>query len=150
MIALLLLTESRLETLFGILVLGAVAVTALGLHIRPAPKVLTLVGTASGFMGTLTAIGGPPMALLYQHESGPRIRGTLSAFFVVGVSLSLVGLTIVGRFGVVELLLAVHLIPGIVLGFLMSRHSAHALGRRFIRPAVLAVATFAALAVLLR
>jgi uncharacterized membrane protein YfcA len=150
MAALILLSESRLEALFGIIVLTGVVVTALGLHIRPAPRVLTIVGTASGFMGTLTAIGGPPMALLYQHESGPRIRGTLSAFFVAGVALSLTGLTIVGRFGAPELLLSAHLVPGVVLGFLMSRRTADALDRRFIRPAVLAVATFTALAVLFK
>ena len=143
------LTESRLRTLFAGLVLAAVGLTAIGLRVRPRPKVLTVVGAISGFMSTITSIGGPPMALLYQHESGPRIRGTLSAFFVVGVAMSLGGLRVAGHFGLPELKLAAYLLPGIVLGYAGSRHTAGIFDRGFIRPAVLAVSGLAALAVLL-
>ncbi|MEK6687616.1 MAG: sulfite exporter TauE/SafE family protein, partial [Gemmatimonadota bacterium] len=111
------LSNERLELLFGLIVLGAVGLTASGLRIYPAPRTLGLVGIVSGFMGTLTSIGGPPIALLYQHETGPRIRATLSVFFIVGVGLSLAGLAGVGRFGMIELKLGGYLIPGILVGY---------------------------------
>lgn len=142
------LSNERLELLFGLIVLGAVGLTASGLRIRPAPKTLGLVGVASGFMGTLTSIGGPPIALLYQHETGPKIRATLSAFFIVGVGLSLAGLAGVGRFGMTELRLGGYLVPGILVGYGVSRFTTGFVDKGFIRPAVLIVSAMAGLAVI--
>ena len=51
---------------------------------------MVLAGAASGVMGTATAIGGPPMALVWQRNSGARLRGTMSGFFLVGSAMSLV------------------------------------------------------------
>jgi uncharacterized membrane protein YfcA len=101
-------------------------------------------------MGTAVSIGGPPVALLYQHETGARIRGTLSAYFLIGVSLSLVGLHLIGRFGRPEILIALSLVPGILLGFVLSRRLVHVLDRGYVRRAVLLVSAASALAVLLR
>lgn len=148
--ALLVLSPERVDLLFGVLVLAAVALTAIGLDVRPGPRILLGVGTISGFMGTLTSIGGPPIALLYQRETGPRIRGTLNAFFMVGVLLSIVGLTAVGRFGLRHLLLGAQLMPGIVLGFWLSQQTSTLLDEGLMRPAVLIVSTISALAVIFR
>ena len=90
------------------------------------------------------------MALLYQHESGSRIRGTLSAYFVIGVSMSLVGLHFVGMFGVSELLLSLSLLPGVLVGYWVSRHTAAYLDRGYVRTGVLLVSAASALAVLLQ
>ncbi len=88
------------------------------------------------------------MALLYQHAEGPRIRGSLSGFFVVGTTLSLVALAAVGRFGNHELRLASTLVPGVVLGIVTSRIVSPWLDRGRIRPLVLVLSFAAALAVL--
>ncbi len=149
-VALTLLSDRTLGITFGVLVLAAVAMSASGLHIRVSPTSLLGAGTLSGFMATTASIGGPPIALLLQRESGPRIRGTLSAFFLIGVAMSLVGLAIVGRFGIGEVLLAVTLVPGILLGFLFSRHVARTLDRGYIRASVLMISAAAGLVVLLR
>jgi uncharacterized protein len=144
------LPAERLDLLLGGLVLLGVALTASGLHLRPTPRMLLGAGALSGFMGTTTTIGGPPIALVYSRESGPRLRGTLSAFFVVGVMVSVIGLALVGRFGLRELRLAGLLLPGVVVGFVASRHTSTALDRGFLRPAVLGVSAISALVVILR
>jgi uncharacterized membrane protein YfcA len=90
------------------------------------------------------------MALVYQRESGASLRGTLSAFFVVGVSLSVVGLSLAGRFGREELVLAFSLLPGILLGYLISRHTARLLDRGYTRTAVLFVSAAAGVVVILK
>jgi uncharacterized protein len=130
---------AHLSALLGSLILLAVALTASGLHVPPRPATLTLAGVLSGFMATTVSVGGPPIALLYQRESGARIRGTLSAYFVIGTSLSVLGLHFVHRFGTRELLLAGALIPGTALGFLASRRIAPWLDRGYTRIAVLAM-----------
>jgi hypothetical protein len=140
----------RLGLAFGTLVLVGVGLSASGWHLRPSPRVLLGAGALSGFMATITAIGGPPMALVYQHESGPRIRGTLSAYFVVGVTISLVGLAWVGRFGLREVALTGALLPGALGGFWVSRHTARRLDRGLLRPTVLLVSAASAVAVIVK
>ena len=39
--------------------------------------------------GTATSIGGPPVALLYQHRPPQQIRSTLAVLFTVGAAMSL-------------------------------------------------------------
>ncbi len=148
--ALVVVPQPRLAILFGALVLLAVGLSATGLHLPVRPGTLFGAGILSGFMGTAVSIGGPPMALLYQRQSGPQVRGTLSAYFVIGVSLSLIGLNLVGRFGVEEFLLALALLPGIGVGFVASRHTARLLNVASLRTAILIVSAVSALVVLLR
>lgn len=145
-----LLTADWIEVVFGGLILVAVGLTAAGIRLVPGPRVLVGAGLASGFMGTLTTVGGPAIALVYQHEPGPSIRGTLSAFFVVGVVLSVAGLAAIGRFGLLELKLAGMMVPAVVAGYWLSAHTAPVMDRGFIRPAVLVVSGASAAIVILR
>jgi uncharacterized membrane protein YfcA len=109
-----------LSVLLGSLVLLAVGISLL--HGRFArTRLLSLaVGFTSGIMGTLAALGGPPIAVLYQHEEGPRIRATLAAVFAAGALMSLTGIALVGRLGRDELLLGAVLVPPVLLGLLAS------------------------------
>lgn len=144
------LPRAALGTLFGVLVLAAVAISASGLHVSPSRSTLFGAGTLSGFMGTTVSIGGPPMALLYQREAGPKIRGTLAAYFTVGVTISLVGLSTVGRFTLREIVLSLQMVPGILVGFVASRAAARWLDRGYIRIAVLLMSAAAAVGVIVR
>ena len=74
----------------------------------------------------------------------------LSAYFVIGVSMSLVGLHFVGMFGAPELLITVSLLPGILAGYWVSRHTAAYLDRGYVRTGVLLASAASALAVLIQ
>ena len=78
----------HLTAVLGGVILVAVALIASGLHVRPGPGSLFGAGALSGFMSTTASSGGPAIALLYQDESGARMRGTLSAYFMLGIVLS--------------------------------------------------------------
>ena len=56
-----------------------------------------LAGLLSGLAGTATSIGGPPVALLYQHRPPQQIRSTLAVVFTVGAAISLVGIWLGGH-----------------------------------------------------
>jgi len=94
-----LMAKSAFAVFFSVLVLAAVGISIAGWAVQPSKKNLLLAGVASGYMGTITSIGAPPMALIYQHAPGPRVRATISAFFVVGVVFSLGALATFGHFG---------------------------------------------------
>lgn len=103
-----------------------VVVTGLVLAIRgwaPEPVRLNLIaaGAASGIMGTATSIGGPPMALVWQGHRGSRLRGTMSAFFMVGSAISLAALGVAGAVSGHILTLALWLVPAVLGGYVASR-----------------------------
>jgi uncharacterized membrane protein YfcA len=144
------LPRSMFEMFFAMLVIIVVVLSMTGLYLRRTPGNVFVAAILSGFIGTMSSMGGPAMALVYQHETGPKIRGTLSAIFTIGTAISVLGLWWVGRFGAVELQLAVLLMPAVLAGFLLSRYTVGRLDKAHTRPAVLAISAFAALAIVLR
>ena len=144
------LPRDQIAVMFGVLVLAAVAISASPLRMQPTASKLLGAGLLSGVMGTTAAVGGPPIALLLQHQPGPKLRGTLSGFFFVGAIVSLLALVAVGRFARAELLMASTLMPGMLLGFLISGPARRLFDRGYTRTAVLILATVGALIVLLR
>lgn len=139
-----------MSIVLGVLVLAAVALSAIGPRIRPTPRSLLAGGVLSGFMGTVSSIGGPAIALVYQHESGPRLRGSLGLFFAAGSVISMVSLAFIGRFGWDEIIAGLFLLPGIALGFVLSNTCARWLDRGSVRPAVLIGAAAAAVVAILQ
>jgi uncharacterized membrane protein YfcA len=148
--ALVVLPQSLYELLFGLLVMFGVVISVLGWHIRPTLWNVFLASIVSGFMSTVSSVGGPPMALLYQNEDGPRIRATISAIFIIGGAVTLAGLWWAGRFHATEALLGVLLMPGTLAGFLISRYTAAKLDAEHVRPALLAASALCAVIVIIR
>jgi uncharacterized membrane protein YfcA len=144
------LPKRSMTLLVGALVFLSVAMIGWGPKIRRTRKSLLGVGTISGFMGTTASMGGPPMVMAYKEESGPRIRGSLAGYFVVGLIISLITLALVGRFGQKEIFAALVLVPGIVTGFAISNHVAPVIDRGYTQTALLVVSTLAGLSVILR
>ena len=119
-LAISLLPLATYSLLFGALVLGAVLLSASGWRVQPTRPNLLVAGFASGFMGTLTSIGAPPLALAYQHGAAASIRATMAAFFVLGSAFSLVVLAHFGRFSATEGLAAAVFVPPLLAGFWLS------------------------------
>ena len=144
------LPQPAMALLFGGLVLLAVVLSLAGLRLRPSPSVLIGAGLLSGIMSSTSSISGPPLALIYQHKPGASLRGTLSGYFLGSTIFSIIALNGVGRFGYAELGLALPLLPGVVVGFFLSRHTITLLDRGYTRPAVLLLSAAAALVIILR
>jgi uncharacterized membrane protein YfcA len=144
------LPRSAYELLFAVLVMLGSVLSALGWHVAPTRRNVTIASVISGFMSVVSSVGGPPMALVYQNEEGPRIRSTISAIFTIGGFITLGGLWWARRFGAVEVLLGMLLMPGVVIGFSISRYTTAWFDRKRIKPAVLAISSLSALVVMLR
>jgi uncharacterized membrane protein YfcA len=127
--------------LAGAVVLVAVAVSLLVRTVPLNPVSESVAGAASGVMGTAAAIDGPPLALLLQHHPGHRFRPTMAACFTVATVMSLVALGLAGEISRDQLLLALALMPGYLIGFAISRPVTRALHGRDLRPIVLGLVT---------
>ncbi|WP_107850719.1 sulfite exporter TauE/SafE family protein [Oceanimonas marisflavi] len=142
------LTGWQLSLLFGSALLLAVWLSGRRYHLALTPPGLMVAGFFSGLLGTATSVGGPPMALLYQHQPRLTTRDELAAFFLVGTPLSLLMLMAEGGTGLLALPLVLKLLPGVLLGFSLSRWLERRVHRDSARPAILLISLLSALGVL--
>jgi uncharacterized membrane protein YfcA len=147
-LAVVLLPHDVLLVVFAVLVLAAVALSIVGWDIQPEPGTLFAAGATSGLMGSITSIGGPPMAIVYQHRTGPELRATLAVFFVFGSFLSIVLLSIAGEIVLADVGRAAVLLPPVFVGYLSSRYFGRWLDRGSMRPVLLGFSAGAAILLL--
>jgi uncharacterized membrane protein YfcA len=133
-----------------ILIAVGLSFAGLELHTEPSRGLMVGVGAISGVMSTLSSVGGPPIALVYQDERGPRLRATLSGYFVLGTIISLIGLATVGGYGVAELKATAVLLPAVLAGYLLSAPLLPFIDRGYTRIAILLVSTASSVVVLVR
>lgn len=136
-------------------VVVAVVLTGLVLAGRgwaPRPRRVNLIaaGAASGIMGTATSIGGPPMALVWQGHEGPRLRGTMSAFFMVGSIISMTLLWLAGAVTSHMLVLALWMVPAVVAGYAASRYVNRFLNPRRLRALALGASALGSVLLILQ
>lgn len=142
------LSDRAIALMVAASVLFAVFVSITTKRFRPTDRSLLVAGMASGFTGTTTGVGGPPMGLTYQHSDPATMRSTISAFFCIGSLMSIGALALAGEIGVRQWQLAAMLLPGVGLGLMTARLIQHRLNPSTVRPAVLAVCTIASLALI--
>jgi len=106
---------------------------------------MSSAGFASGFMGTVTSIGGPPMALVYKDGDPRTVRATVAAFFSVGVVITVAGFVISGEIGRHELALTAVILPGVLAGLPVSARIGDKLSPDVMRPLILAMCALSAL-----
>ena len=125
--------QEQLALWLGISVIVAVLLSFSNVVLKPTPSALLSAGFLSGFMGTSTSIGGPPMALLYQHEENDFIRANMAAFFCVSCLMSLIMLAIVGEFGMEHVLTSLPLMPATLLGYWVAMKTLHRISHQNLR-----------------
>ncbi len=119
-LALSLISSDHLGLLFGILLLIAIGLQLSGLTLSRTRRTVTLAGGVSGFMATAVGVGGPPMALALKDLPGPSFRATMSPYFVIGSSLSILGLILGGQFEISDIWNSLLLLPAAIAGILIS------------------------------
>ena len=139
-----------LGILFGFLILGAVGVSLKAIQIAPSRTNTLLAGSLSAFMGTTGGMGSCILGLLYQYEDGKTLRSTLGFLQCCATIVILVTLFVFDKFNHQEAALGLQLVPGFVLGYVISRKLTTLLNQRICRAAVLAISTLGAGTLILR
>ena len=134
----------------GVMVLVAVALSISTLRIAANPATLVGAGAIAGVTSTTTSIGGPPLALVYQHAPGPRIRATLAMFFLIGSGFSLGSLAVAGRLDGHEMAVGLATVPFAAAGFALAGPLRRHLDRGRTKEVVLGVAALAAVVLVVK
>lgn len=133
----------------GVTVLAAVAVSFWAPAVpRTTPNML-LAGVVSALFGTAVSIGGPPLALLFQHEDGPRLRSTMTSVMLFGGPVSLVFLAASGNVDSTDVRTGLALAPFSVIGSYSSRWVIPYVDEK-LRPIVLSICALGALIAIVR
>jgi uncharacterized membrane protein YfcA len=138
------LPEKALTVMLAGVVLAGVALTSFGWIPAQRRRNVVLAGATSGVLGTATSIGGPPMALVWQRNSGARLRGTMSGFFLVGSMMSITALALTGAIDGRTVLAFAALIPAAVAGYVLSRRINHFLDPKRLRWLAIGASTLGA------
>ena len=133
----------------GATVLAAVALSFWAPAVPKTTPNLLMAGVVSAVFGTAVSIGGPPLALLFQHEAGPRLRSTMTSIMLFGGPLSLLILAITGNVATVDLRTGIALAPFSIAGSYSARWIIPHVDER-LRPIILSVCAFGAVVAIIR
>jgi uncharacterized membrane protein YfcA len=142
-------SKDAVIVLVAVLVLAGVLMTSIGWKIKTNRITLSTAGVVSGIMGTLTSVGGPPMALVYQRETAQKLRATLAGFFLVGATFSLLTLAVSGGMSQHDFVLGALMLPGYVIGMIANRWASKFLDKGYSRVAVLSFSALSSIVLLL-
>ena len=133
----------------GFVIAAAVAMAA-GWSVQQTRRNQFIAGVASGISGTTSAIGGPPLAFLYQHSAGERLRSSLAAIFSVGITINVTSLAVAGRIHRDDIVTAAILLPALAIGLFSSRWITGRIADATIRRGILIVSALAGIALAIR
>ena len=143
-------SETALDVVIGGLVLVGVAIVGSGVVIRLSPVTKFTAGVASGTMGLVASIGGPPLALLYRNVAGGRLRSSLNAIFAIGIIVSITVRVLAGEITGDDVRVGATLLPAAFAGLWLSRFFTDQIEGAALKNGVLAVSALAAAGLLLR
>ncbi|MFD9207201.1 sulfite exporter TauE/SafE family protein [Streptomyces sioyaensis] len=105
-------------------------------------------GVVTGLTETATGVGGPPLALVYQHRPPGELRSTVAVCFLVGEAASLALLFATGEGRPAQLGWAALLLPATAIGAWLSRMVHHRVDASKLRVFVLAFALVSGVALM--
>jgi len=143
-------SASTLGVIVGITTLAGVMATMVSPPIPVNRTSACSAGLIGNITGTAASVGGPPVALLFQHHGGPTIRSTLGAYFALSATLSVIGYGATGEITVDRLLLTLALLPAMLFGAWLSKHFHGLVDAGWLRPSVLVLSSVAGTIAILR
>lgn len=144
------LSASQLGVFVGLATIAAVLATLFAPSFTPGRSAFIAAGVVTGITETATGIGGPPLALVYQHQPVAVMRSTVAVCFLAGQLISLATLLAVGRVDAPQMLAAAELLPALGVGAMLSHLVHHQVNPSFLRAFVLVFALVSGLVLLAR
>jgi len=139
-----------LSVLLGLSVLVAVLLSLKTPTIQRTPSRLTWAGIISGFMAATTAMGGPPVALIYQDRTQGHERPNLAADMALGTVVAIIALVFVDNFGQRDVILSIFLVPAALIGYFLAAQLLPYLSPTILRKALLVLCSIAGVTAVLK
>ncbi|WP_329376578.1 sulfite exporter TauE/SafE family protein [Streptomyces sp. NBC_01351] len=129
--------EARLGVVVGVATVLAAAVSLAAPTFVPGRAAYLGAGLVTGLTETATGVGGPPLALVYQHRPPAELRSTVAVCFLVGEVVSLALLLGTGQGSPAQVGWAALFLPALAVGAWLSRLAHRRVDAARMRPLVL-------------
>lgn len=90
-------------------------------------------GLITGITETTTGIGGPPLALTYQHRPVAEMRATIAVSFLFGEILSLIFLALSGHIYPDLMYSSLWFLPALIVGSVLSQSIHNSINQKYMR-----------------
>lgn len=144
------LSHRGLSLFIGAAVIFAMVLSSFGWTPKYTKPNVAIASVTSGFLGTSTAIGGPPLALVLKSQNAAMMRGTLSATFVTASMVSIGMLTAAGQFNAEILTVAAAYIPVVLLGLWGATKISNRIDKKMLNRLVVTVSITAAVILIIK
>jgi uncharacterized membrane protein YfcA len=138
---LVMVSTTMLNLVIGVTTIVAAITTKVASYFSPGRSAFVGAGIITGITETATGIGGPTLALVYQHSAAASLRATIALCFLVGELFSVAVLVFDRRVNISHLENALFSLPALVLGLVVSHWAAKRISPELMRNALLAFAT---------
>lgn len=141
---------SNLNLLFGILTLFAVFISIKIKNIHLRGKLAFLTAFTSGVMGSLAAVGGQLLSLLYQNHNLRTIKASLSFIYTIFSSFMLIAFYYSDNLHFEQIVYGFYMMPGFIIGFLVSPFFVSKFNPKYIKATILYLASFGGITLILK
>lgn len=107
-------------------------------------------GFVAGIMGSMAAVGGQVLALLFQNHDLESLKSTLAFLYTLFSTVMLIIFFIFGEFSYNQFISGIYMMPGFIIGFLIAPIFSKYLNPKYSKTVVLYMAIFGALALIVK
>lgn len=128
-----LLSMKSLSIFVGLSTIFAAVVTWFIPAFNPNKKAYIGAGLITGITETTTGIGGPPLALTYQHRPVAEMRATIAVSFLFGEIISLIFLALSGHIHPDLMYSSLWFLPALIVGSVLSQSIHNSINQKYMR-----------------
>jgi len=139
-----------ISIIFALLMISFIGLSYCKVSVDYSTKNLTIGGFISGLFGTITSIGGPPIAIVFQHSPMATVRAQLSLFFLIATAISLIILVCFGQFSWHQLTITLSMLPAVIIGFIISILVDKHFKSGFLKPVINTISLIASVLIIIR
>ena len=107
-------------------------------------------GFLAGLMGSMAAVGGQILALLFQNHPLASIKSTLALLYTMFSVVMLIVFYMFGEFSSEQMVSSFYMVPGFIIGFFIAPIFTKYLNPKYAKTMLLSMATFGALALIIK
>ncbi|WP_072681765.1 TSUP family transporter [Arcobacter sp. LA11] len=107
-------------------------------------------GFIAGVMGSMAAVGGQILALLFQNHSLESLKSTLAFLYTLFSTLMLIMFYVFGEFSYTQFISGIYMMPGFIIGFFIAPIFSKYFNPKYSKTVILFMATLGSLVLILK
>ena len=139
-----------LGVLYGVFILISVVISIKIKSFKLNKTINYVGGFISGVMGATALSGGHLLALLFQNHKLESIKATLSFVYTIFSIVLLIVFYINGKFQYLDMVLGIYMMPGFLIGYLVSPYFVKYFNKQYTKVVVLIMASIAAIVLIIK